>query len=387
MRTVYLDHNATTPVLPEVAEAMTQVFVNAFGNASSIHTFGREAKSYLEEAREQVAKFIGGAPDEIYFTSGGTEADNLALKGVSNAYREKGKHIITSQIEHHAVIHSGQHLSEEGFEVTYLPVDRYGLVDPDDLRKAIRPDTILVSIMQANNEVGTIQPISELAEIAHAKGVLFHTDAVQALAKIPVNVNELGVDLLSISAHKVYGPKGTGALFIRKGIDITPLLHGGSHERNRRAGTENVAGAVGFAKALEIAERDGEQERARQNTLAEYFRTEVEKRIEDSVFNGHPTRRVPTTCNFSFKYVEGEAIIVNLDLEGIAVASGSACASGATEPSHVLTAMHIHPDIAKSSVRFSLGRSNIREDIDYVLDVLPQVVQRLRAMSPLYVRT
>lgn len=384
MRNIYLDHNATTPVLPEVAEAMLIVMVDSFGNASSIHNFGREAKGLIEEARQAVASFVNASPAEIYFTSGGTEADNLAVKGIAYANRHKGKHIIISAIEHHAVLYSASYLADNGYEITCLPVDRQGLVDPDDLQKALREDTILVSIIHANNEIGTIQPVAELAQIARAKGVYFHTDAVQSTGKIPVDVKTLGVDLLSISAHKIYGPKGVGALFIRSGTNIVPFVHGGAQERNRRAGTENVAGAVGFAKALEIARRDWDIERPRLQLLSDYFSKAVQERVEAVQLNGHPTQRVPTTLNFSFQGIEGEAIIINLDLEGIAVASGSACASGATEPSHVLTAIGLSSDLAKSSVRFSIGRLNTSDDIDYVLEVLPRVVKRLRAMSPLY---
>jgi cysteine desulfurase len=383
-RKIYLDHNATTPVHPEVLEAMLPFYKEGFGNASSIHSFGREAKVALEESREKVAKLLNTDPLEIYFTSGGTESDNLAVKGIAWANRKKGNHIITSKIEHHAVLESCKYLEREGFEVTYLPVDRYGLVAPDELKKSIRKETILVSIMHANNEVGIIEPIPELSKIAKENGIYFHTDAVQSTGKLKIDVNGLGVDLFSLSAHKFYGPKGAGAIYIRRGVRLTPLAHGGHHEKARRAGTENVPGIVGLAKALEIANRDMEKEDNRLKNLSERFFERIKEQISDVYLNGHPELRIPNTLNLSFKGVEGESIILSLDLKGIAVASGSACTSGTLEPSHVLSAMGVPPDLAQSSLRFSFGRSNTIDDIDYVVEVLPEIVSRLRAMSPIY---
>ena len=383
-RKIYLDHNATTPVHPEVLEAMLPFYKEVFGNSSSIHSFGREAKVALEESREKVAKLLNVYPLEVYFTSGGTESDNLAVKGVAWANRKKGNHIITSQIEHHAVLESCKFLEREGFEITYLPADRYGLVDPDELKKNIKKETILISIMHANNEVGTIEPIEELSKIAKENGVYFHTDAVQSTGKIKIDVNRLGVDLLSLSAHKFYGPKGVGALYIRRGVRLTPLAHGGHHEKARRAGTENIAGIVGLAKALEIANRDMEKEDKRLKNLSERFFEKIKEQISDVYLNGHPELRIPNTLNLSFKGVEGESIILSLDLKGIAVASGSACTSGSLEPSHVLSAMGVAPDLAQSSLRFSFGRSNTIDDVDYVVEILPEIISRLRAMSPIY---
>jgi len=384
-RRIYLDHNATTPVHPEVFEAMLPYYKDKFGNASSIHSFGREAKVALEESREKVAKFINASPQEVYFTCGGTESDNLAVKGTAFANRKKGKHIITSKIEHHAVLESGKFLEKDEFEVTYLPVDKYGFVDPDDLKKAIRKDTILVSIMHVNNEVGTIQPLEELCKITKEKGAYFHTDAVQSVGKLPVDVQKLNVDVLSMSGHKIYGPKGVGAIYIRKGTRITPWSHGGSHERSRRAGTENVPGIVGLAKTVEIAQRDMEQQSQQMKNLTEAFYQKVTHAIPDVILNGHLEKRIPNTLNLSFKAVEGESIILSLDLKGVAVASGSACTSGTLEPSHVLSAMGISPEIAQGAIRFSFGRENTMEDVEYIVGILPEIVSRLRAMSPLYV--
>lgn len=383
-RKVYLDHNATTPVHPKVLEAMLPFYKEGFGNASSIHSFGREVKVALDESREKVAKFLNADPLEIYFTSGGTESDNLAIKGVAWANRKKGNHIITSKIEHHAVLESCKFLEREGFEITYLPVDRYGIIDPEELKKNLRKDTILVTIMYANNETGIIEPIEELSVITKENGVFFHTDAVQAGGKKKIDVNKLGVDLLSLSAHKFYGPKGVGALYIRRGVRLTPLAHGGHHEKARRAGTENIPGIVGLARAMEIAHSDMENEEKRLKSLTNSFFDKVTKKIPDVFLNGHLEKRIPNTLNLSFKGVEGESIILNLDLKGIAVASGSACTSGSLEPSHVLSAMGVAPDLAQSSLRFSFGRSNTMEDVDYVVEVLPEIVSKLRAMSPIY---
>jgi cysteine desulfurase len=384
MKRIYLDHNATTPVHPEVLEAMLPYFKEKFGNPSSIHGFGRDAKVALEEARDKVAGLLGASSNEIFFTSGGTESDNLAVKGTAFANRKKGFHIITSKIEHHAILESCKFLEKEGFELTYLSVDSKGIVDPDELRKAIRDDTILVSIMYANNEVGTIQPIEELSKISNEGGAYFHTDAVQAMGKIPINLKKLNVDMLSISGHKIYGPKGVGAIYIRKGVRITPWSHGGHHERSRRAGTENIPGVVGFAKAIEIVVKGIDEQNKHLRHLTETFYKKLVDTIPDVILNGDLERRIPNTLNLSFKGVEGESIILSLDLKGVAVASGSACTSGTLEPSHVLSAMGIDPAIAQGAIRFSFGRDNTMEDVEYVASLLPEIVERLRSMSPLY---
>ncbi len=384
MKRIYLDHNASTPVHPDVIKAMAPFWREVFGNASSVHRFGQQARKAIEDAREKVAGFIGGSSQEIFFTSGGTESDNLAVKGAACACQAKGKHIITSSIEHHAVLSTCKHLEKQGYKVTYLPVDKYGLVDPNDVGKAITEETILISIMYANNEVGTIQPIADIGKIAKERGVPFHTDAVQAVGKIPVNVNELNVDLLTLSGHKIYGPKGIGALYVRKGTRIAPQIHGGHHEKNKRAGTENVPGIVGLGKAIEITRDTLQEESIRLTGLRNMLCSGISEKIEHVVLHGHTARRQPNTLNMSFEFVEGESIILGLDMKGIAVASGSACTSGSLEPSHVLKAMGVDPAISQGSIRFSLGRDNTKEDIDYVLEVLPGVVSRLRAMSPLY---
>lgn len=387
MKKVYLDHNATTPVHPEVLEAMLPYFKEKFGNPSSIHGFGREAKVALEEARERVASLLGASSNEIFFTGGGTESDNLAVKGTAFANRKKGLHIITSKIEHHAILESCKFLEKEGFTNTYLPVDSKGVVDPEELKKAIREDTTLVSIMYVNNEVGIIQPMEELSGMAKERGVYFHTDAVQATGKIPINVKELNnIDMLSMSGHKINGPKGAGAIFIRKGVRIIPWSHGGHHERSRRAGTENVPGIVGFAKALELAVRDLDDQNKHLKELTETFYRKLTETIPDVILNGDLNRRVSNTLNLSFKGVEGESIILSLDLKGVAVASGSACTSGTLEPSHVLSAMGIAPEIAQGAIRFSFGRDNTMEDVEYVARILPEMVTRLRSMSPLYAK-
>ncbi|MGB7061609.1 MAG: cysteine desulfurase NifS [Candidatus Zixiibacteriota bacterium] len=384
MRKVYLDHSATTPMRTEVLEAMLPYLKDKFGNASSIHGFGREAKVAVEEARETVAQIVNAASSEVFFTSGGTESDNLAIKGTAFANRKKGKHIITSQIEHHAVLESCKFLEKEGFEVTYLPVDSQGLVDPDDFKKAIRDDTTLVSIMHVNNEVGTIQPIEELSKIAGEKEAYFHTDAVQSVGKIRVDVQTSNVDMLSMSGHKIYGPKGVGALYVRKGVRITPWTHGGHHERSRRAGTENVPGIVGFARALELMNQELEDRREQMKNLTETFYRRLAQSIPDVVLHGDSTKRIPNILSLSFKGVEGESVILSLDMKGVAVASGSACTSGTLEPSHVLSAMGVPPEVAQGAVRFSFGRDNTMEDVEYVLSLLPEIVQRLRSISPLY---
>lgn len=381
MRRVYLDNAATTRVRPEVAEMMMTYLVDKYGNPSSVHAQGREARVAVEEARNQVAALIGAKPEEIIFTSGGTEADNMALKGVARANRNKGNHLITTRIEHHAILHTAEALEKEGFEVTYLPVDRYGLVDPEDVRRAIKPTTILISVMAANNEVGTVEPIREIGAMAREKGIYFHTDAVQAVGNIPIDVNADNIDLLSLSGHKIYGPKGIGALFIRRGTKIQPLLHGGGHERNKRAGTENVPGIVGLGKAAELARLELPEHMDHLKRLRDRLIRGL-LAIEDVQLNGHPEKRLPSNVNVSVRYVEGESMLLSLDLKGISASSGSACTSGSLEPSHVLLAMGIPHEIAHGSLRFSLGKFNTEEDVDYVLEVMPEIVKRLRSMSP-----
>ncbi len=384
MRRVYLDHAATTPVHPDVAAAMQRALAEGWGNPSSAHAFGREARRLVEDAREEVAALIGARPQEVVFTSGGTEADNLAILGVARLAREKGRgdHVVTSLVEHHAVLHACEYLEKrEGFRVTYLPVDGHGMVDPDDLRRALTDRTVLVSVMLANNEVGTIQPVRELAAIARERGVPFHTDAVQAAGQIPVDVGELGVDLLSLSAHKIYGPKGVGALYVRRGLRLEPLLHGGGQERRLRPGTENVPGIVGLGAAARLARAELPRLGERVAALRERLIAGVLDRIPDARLNGHPERRLPGNANVSVRYVEGEAILLNLDLKGVAASSGSACAAGSTEPSHVLVAMGLPEHEARGALRFSLGRENTEADVDYVLEVLPPIVERLRRMA------
>jgi len=381
-REVYLDYAATTPIRPEVFQAMEPYLTKEFGNPSSIHHFGKQARIAIEEAREKIAKALGAKNEEIIFTSGGTESNNMALKGVAYALSDKGKHIITSSIEHHAILEPCHFLEKLGFEITYLPVDKEGFIDPDSLRKAIRKDTILISIMHANNEIGTIEPIEELTKITKEYEIYFHTDAVQTVGHIPVNVDKLGVDLLSISAHKFYGPKGIGALYIRKGTKIHPLIHGGEQEQRKRAGTENVAGIVGMGKAIEISILELDNERERLINLRDYFIKEVEKRIEEVYLNGPREIRLPNNINFSFAYIEGESILLNLDLEGIAISTGSACSSASLEPSHVLSSIGLPIELAHSAVRFTLGHYTTKEDLDYTLEVLEKTVKRLRDISP-----
>ncbi len=385
MRRVYLDNNATTRMREEVLEAMLPYYREAYGNASSVYESGRTARKAIDEARSRVAALLGAASaEEIIFTSGGTEADNFAVKGVANALKDKGRHIITSSIEHHAVLNSCKFLEKEGYEVTYVGVDKYGILDIAALKSAIRKDTILISVMYANNETGTVEPIEEIGNIAGERGICFHTDAVQAAGKIPFEVSKLPVDLLSMSAHKIYGPKGVGVLYIKKKTRITPILHGGHHEMAKRAGTENVAGIVGLGRAAELAKKEIGDEPAYLKGLRDYLHAGISKGIGDTRLNGHPEKRLPNTLNISFRYLEGESIILNLDMEGVAVSTGSACTSGSLEPSHVLTNMGIDPVDAQGSIRFSLGRDNTKEDMDHVLEVLPPIIKRLRAMSPLY---
>jgi len=380
-RRVYLDHSATTPVRPEVLEAMLPYFSAEYGNASSVHSWGREARIAVDLGREKVAHLIGATLSEIIFTSGGTESDNLALRGVAWAKRSKGNHIITTKIEHHAVLHTCEALEKEGFKVTYVGCDKYGMVDPEDVRAAITPETILISVMHGQNEVGTIEPVAEIGKMAKEKGITYHTDAVQSAGRIPLSVNDLGVDLLTMSSHKIYGPKGIGALYIRKGTRIAPQATGGVHERGLRAGTENVTGIVGFGEACMLAEKDLPEESKQLTALRDKLISGILTRIPDTILNGHPTIRLPHNVNVSVKYVEGESMLLNLDLMRIGASSGSACTSGSLEPSHVLLAMGLPHEVAHGSLRMTLGRSNTGEDIDYVLETLPPIVSRLREMS------
>jgi cysteine desulfurase len=384
MRTIYLDHAATTATDPIVVEAMLPYFHEYYGNPSSIYSISRNTKNAIENARQILAQALGADAQEIVFTSGGSESDNFAIKGVAHALRQKGNHIITSQIEHHAVLYTCKFLEKNGCRVTYLPVDKFGIVKLDDLEKSISPQTILISIMHANNEIGSIQPIREIGEITRKNRILFHTDAVQTFGHIPVNVNELNVDLLSISAHKFYGPKGVGALYIRRGSKITPLIHGGDQERRRRASTENVPGIIGMGKAVEIALATMKNETDRQSKLRDEFTQTILNKIDDAILNGHPTNRLPNNINISFVGIEGESILLNLDMEGIAASTGSACSSSSLEPSHVLLATGLSHEFAHGSVRFTMGKNTTREELDYVAEVLPGIVQKLRAMSPLY---
>jgi cysteine desulfurase len=384
MKKVYLDYAATTPTDPEVLKAMEPYFFDKFGNASSIHTFGQEAKKAIEDAREKTAVFLGAKPEEIIFTSGGTESDNTAIEGVAYALEKKGNHIISTAIEHHAVSEPCKFLEKKGLRVTFVGVDKYGLVSPDDIKRAITDKTILISVMHANNEIGTIQPIAEIGSIAREAGVYFHTDAVQTVGHIPVNVNELNVDLLSLSAHKFYGPKGVGALYVRKGTRLEPFLHGGDQERGRRASTHNTPGIVGLGEAIELCGLKMAQEASFQAKLRDRIINELAASIPEIYLNGHPIKRLPNNVNFSIKYIEGESILLNLDMLGIAASTGSACTSTSLEPSHVLLAIGLAHELAHGSLRLSLGRWTKEDDIDYLLEHLPAVAQKLRAMSPLY---
>ncbi|HHV59969.1 MAG TPA: cysteine desulfurase NifS [Clostridiaceae bacterium] len=383
---IYLDHAATTFVKPEVLEAMLPFFNEKYGNPSTIYSIGRESKKAIDEARDKVALAIGSQANEIFFTGSGTEADNWAIKGVAYANRARGNHIITTAIEHHAVLHTCQYLESDGFEVTYLPVDEYGLVTPEQVRDAVKPNTILVSIMFANNEIGTVQPIEEIAKITKEKGIYFHTDAVQAIGNIPINVEKMGIDLLSMSAHKFYGPKGVGALYVRKGVKITSFIHGGAQEKGRRASTENVAGIVGLGKAIEIATNNMEAKNKKLIELRDKAIKEVMEKVPYVRLNGHPTKRLPGNVNFSFEFIEGESLLLMLDMVGIAASSGSACTSGSLDPSHVLLAIGLPHEIAHGSLRLTFGEDNTNEDIDYLMQKLPPIVERLRQMSPLYVK-
>jgi cysteine desulfurase len=383
-RYIYMDNAATTRVKQEVLDEMLPYFTENYGNPSSIYTLGSKSKNAIEIARERVAKAINAEPKEIYFTAGGSEADNWAIKGVAFANRNKGNHIITSKIEHHAVLHTCEYLEKQGFKVTYLDVDEYGVVDLDQLKNSITEDTILITIMFANNEIGTIQPIKEIGQIAKEHGIYFHTDAVQAVGHVKIDVDELNIDLLSMAAHKFYGPKGVGALYVRKGVKIDPLIAGGGQERNRRAGTENVPGIVGMGKAIELAYEHLEENNERLIKLRDRLIKKVFENIDHVRLNGHPTKRLPGNANFCFEYIEGESMLLSLDMEGIAASSGSACTSGSLDPSHVLLAIGLPHEIAHGSLRLSLGDFNTEEEVDYVVEKLTEIVARLRAMSPLY---
>ena len=380
-RRVYLDHNASTSVHPEVLEAMLPFFSERFGNPSSIHGFGREARDGVEGARERVAHFLRVGKDEIVFTSGGTESDNVAVKGIAAA-RGRG-HIVTSAVEHHAVLRSVQALEKAGFEATYVPVDGHGMVDPDDVRRALRSDTIVVSIMHANSEVGTIQPVAAIGRLTREREIPFHVDAVQTFGKLPLDLDALGIDLLSFSSHKIYGPKGIAGLYIRKGTKMVSVQHGGEHERRRRAGTENVPGIVGLGRAVEVRARDMAAEETRVRGLRDRLWAGLERRVPEIRLNGHPTGRLPGTCNVCFRHIESESIVLGLDLKGVAVSAGSACTSGSIEPSHVLVAMGMPLDWAMGAVRCSLGRTTTAEDVDYVLDCVEPLAGKLRSLSPL----
>jgi cysteine desulfurase len=378
---IYLDNAATTAVDKRVLETMLPYYSDIFGNPSSPYSYGQEAKKAIEEAREKVAKALGADSEEIYFTSGGSESDNWALKGVAYALKDKGNHIITTEIEHHAVLNTCRYLEKEGFKVTYLPVDEYGLVKPEDLKKAITDKTILVSIMFANNEIGTIEPIEELVKIAHEKNVYFHTDAVQAVGNIPIDVKKLDVDLLSLSAHKIYGPKGVGALYIKKGVKIHSFIQGGTQEKNRRAGTENVPGIVGLGEAIELITKNLDCHMNKLTFLRDKLINGILEKIPYVRLNGHPTKRLPGNVNVSFEFIDGESLILNLDMAGICASSGSACTSGSLEPSHVLLAIGLSKELARGSLRLTIGKDNTEEDIDKVLEALPQIVKRLRSIS------
>lgn len=377
-----MDHSATTPVDGGVLEVMLPYFREKFGNASSIHLFGQETRSIVEDYREKIAQFINAKENEIYFLSGGTEADNYALKGVVSALKKKGNHIITSKMEHPAIYDTCKYLEKNGCKITFLEPDKYGVIHPEMVDGAITRKTILISIMHVNNEIGTLNPISEIGDIAKQSGVLFHTDAVQSFGKIAIDVEKMNIDLLSASSHKIYGPKGVGLIYVRRGTTMDKLFHGGSHEGNRRAGTENVAGIVGFGKAVEICQSVMKDERERLTSLRNYFWSKIVKTIQMAIQNGHPTERLPGILSVSFQGVEGESLLISLDMKGIAVSSGSACSSGSNKPSLVLEAIKLSPELMNGTLRFSLGRSNTEEDIDYTVDALAEAVERLRAMAP-----
>jgi len=383
-RLIYFDHAATTAVKPEVVEEMIPYFTEKYGNASSIYSLGRESRKAIEESRDRVASAIGAQSKEIYFTGSGTEADNWAIKGVAYANRSKGNHIITTVFEHHAVLHTCQYLESDGFEVTYLPVDANGLVSAQQVLEAIRPNTILISIMFANNEIGTVQPIPEIGRIARERNIYFHTDAVQAVGNIPINVRDMNIDLLSLSSHKFYGPKGAGVLYVRKGVKIISYMHGGAQERGRRASTENVPAIVGLGKAIELATENIDAYNRKLLSLRDRTIDEVMKRVPFVRLNGDRYKRLPGNVNFSFEFIEGESLLLMLDMKGIAASSGSACTSGSLDPSHVLLSIGLPHEIAHGSLRITFGEENTHEDVDYLLEVLPPIVQRLREMSPLF---
>lgn len=381
---IYLDNAATTRTAPEVVEAMLPYFTEYYGNASSVYEFGAKSKEAIQGARETIASALGAKDNEIYFTAGGSEADNWAIKATAECYRDKGNHIITSKIEHHAVLHTCEYLEKNGFEVTYLDVDEHGMVKLDQLKAAIRPTTILITIMFANNEIGTIEPVAEIGKIAKENGILFHTDAVQAFGQVPISVDEMNIDMLSASGHKLNGPKGIGFLYIRKGVKIRSFIHGGAQERKRRAGTENVTGIVGLGKAVELAVSTMEERTARERELRDYLMTRVLKEVPFARVNGPRDNRLPNNANFCFQFIEGESLLIMLDMEGICGSSGSACTSGSLDPSHVLLAIGLPHEIAHGSLRLTLGVDTTREDIDVTIEVVKKIVKKLREMSPLY---
>lgn len=383
-KTIYLDNAATTKTRPEVVEAMLPYFTEYYGNPSSVYEFSTPSKKAITEARETIAKSLGAKTNEIYFTAGGSESDNWAIKATAEAYESKGKHIITSKIEHHAVLHTCEYLEKRGFEITYLDVDENGTVKLDELKKAIRPDTILISIMFANNEIGTIQPIKEIGEIAKEHGIIFHTDAVQAYAHVPINVDEYHIDMLSVSGHKFNGPKGIGFLYIRTGLKLRSFIHGGSQERKRRGGTENVPGIVGMGKAVEIAMANLAERTAYEVELRDYLIDRVLSEVPYVRLNGHRTNRLPNNANFAFQFIEGESLLIMLDMQGICGSSGSACTSGSLDPSHVLLAIGLPHEIAHGSLRLTLSEETTKEDIDFTVDEIKKIVEKLRSMSPLY---
>ena len=381
---IYMDNAATTPVREEVLEAILPYFREYYGNASSVYAIAKESKKALERARAQVAAAIGAKPEEIYFTAGGSESDNMALRGVVNASRQEKKHIITTKIEHHAILHTAEYLEKKGVEVTYLGVDEFGCVSPAEVEQAIRPETILISVMFANNEIGTIQPIQEIGAIAKKHGILFHTDAVQALGHVPIDVDSMHIDLLSMSGHKLGAPKGIGAIYIRKGSGVAPLIFGGAQERKQRAGTENIPGIVGMGLAAELAVKEMDEMTEKLTALRDKLIGGILEKIPHSRLNGHPEKRLPGNCNISFEFIEGESLLLLLDTLGVAASSGSACTSGSLDPSHVLMAIGLPHEVAHGSLRLTLDRDNTEEDVDFVLEKLPAIVQRLRDMSPVY---
>lgn len=381
---IYLDNAATTRTAPEVVEAMLPYFTEYYGNASTVYRFGEKSREAVTEARDTIASMIGAKTEEIYFTAGGSESDNWAIKATAEAYGNKGKHIITSKIEHHAVLHTCEYLEKQGYDITYLDVDENGLISLEELEAAIRPDTILITVMFANNEIGTIEPVAEIGRIAHAHGIFFHTDAVQAFGQIPIDVDEMNIDMLSASAHKMNGPKGIGLLYIRKGIKIRSFIHGGAQERKRRAGTENVPGIAGFGKAAEIAAASMEERMERESSLRDYLIKRVEEEIPYARLNGDRRKRLPNNVNFCFRFIEGESLLIKLDMEGICASSGSACTSGSLDPSHVLLAIGLPHEIAHGSLRLTLGVDTTKEEIDRTVDTLKGIVAYLRDLSPLY---